>query len=85
MDCLRIARGRLRFAMDRSRAVMDCLRFIMRRFTLRAHFCPGISRNDIFLGTFVFAKKTKCVSNDRSRRDDQNAYRIIKIGAILKG
>ena len=28
-------------------------------------------------------EKTKCVSNDRSRRDDQNAYRIIKIGAIL--
>ena len=30
-------------------------------------------------------KKTKCVSNDRSRHDDQNAYRIMKIGAILKG
>ena len=30
-------------------------------------------------------KKTKCVSNDRSRHDDQNEYRIIKIGAILEG
>ena len=30
-------------------------------------------------------EKTKGVSNDRSRHDDQNAYRIIKIGAILKG
>ena len=30
-------------------------------------------------------KKTKCVLNDRSRRCDQNAYRIIKIGAILGG
>ena len=27
--------------------------------------------------------KTKCVSNDRSGHDDQNAYRIIKNGAIL--
>ena len=31
------------------------------------------------------SKKTKFVSNDRSRHDDQNAYRIIKIGAILEG
>ena len=30
-------------------------------------------------------KKSKCVSNDRSHHDDQNEYRIIKIGAILKG
>ena len=30
-------------------------------------------------------KKSKCVSNDRSRHDDQNEYRIIKIGAILEG
>ena len=30
-------------------------------------------------------KKTKCVLNDRSGHDDQNAYRIIKIGAILDG
>ena len=28
-------------------------------------------------------KKPKCVSNDRSRRDDSNAYWIVKIGAIL--
>ena len=28
---------------------------------------------------------TKCVSNDRSHHDDQNEYRIIKNGAILKG
>ena len=31
------------------------------------------------------SKKTKCVSNDRSGHDDQNEYRIIKNGAILKG
>ena len=31
------------------------------------------------------SKKTKCVSNDRSGHDDQNEYRIIKIGAILEG
>ena len=31
------------------------------------------------------SKKTKFVSNDRSRHDDQNAYWIIKIGAILEG
>ena len=30
-------------------------------------------------------EKAKCVSNDRSHHDDQNACRIIKIGAILKG
>ena len=30
-------------------------------------------------------KKSKCVSNDRSHHDDQNEYRIIKNGAILKG
>ena len=30
-------------------------------------------------------KKTKCVSNDRSGHDDQDRYRIIKIGAILEG
>ena len=30
-------------------------------------------------------KKTKWLSNDRSGHDDQNGYRIIKIGAILKG
>ena len=30
-------------------------------------------------------QKTMCVSNDRSRHEDQNAYRIIKIGAILGG
>ena len=30
-------------------------------------------------------KKSKGVSNDRSRHDDQNEYRIIKIGAILEG
>ena len=30
-------------------------------------------------------KKTKFVSNDRSGHEDQNAYRIIKIGAILEG
>ena len=30
-------------------------------------------------------EKTKCVSNDRSGHDDQNGYRIIKIGAILEG
>ena len=30
-------------------------------------------------------KKSKCVSNDRSHHDDENEYRIIKIGAILKG
>ena len=29
------------------------------------------------------SKKRKCVSNDRSGHNDQNAYRIIKIGAIL--
>ena len=38
-----------------------------------------------FCARKYFGEKTKCVSNDRSRRDDQNAYRIIKIGAILKG
>ena len=31
------------------------------------------------------SEKSKCVSNDRSRHDDQNEYRIIKIGAILEG
>ena len=30
-----------------------------------------------------FLKKTKCVSNDRSRHDDQFCPRIVKIGAIL--
>ena len=30
-------------------------------------------------------KKTKFVSNDRSGHDDQNAYWIIKNGAILEG
>ena len=30
-------------------------------------------------------KKSKCVSDDRSRRDDSESGRIIKIGAILKG
>ena len=30
-------------------------------------------------------KTSKCVSNDRSHHDDQNEYRIIKNGAILKG
>ncbi len=30
-------------------------------------------------------EKTKCVSNERSRHDDQNEYRIIKSGAILEG
>ena len=30
-------------------------------------------------------RKTKCVSNDRSRHDDSNGYRIIKFGAILGG
>ena len=30
-------------------------------------------------------EKSKCVSNDRSHHDDQNEYRIIKNGAILKG
>ena len=30
-------------------------------------------------------QKTKCVSNDRSRHDDSNGYRIIKLGAILGG
>ena len=29
------------------------------------------------------SKKTKCVSNDRSRHDDSNGPRIVKIGAIL--
>ena len=28
-------------------------------------------------------QKTKCVSNDRSGQCDQNAYRIVKIGAIF--
>ena len=28
-------------------------------------------------------KKAKSASNDRSGHEDQNAYRIIKIGAIL--
>ena len=28
-------------------------------------------------------KNAKCVSNDRSRRDDSNGPRIVKIGAIL--
>ena len=28
-------------------------------------------------------EKPKCVSNDRSRRDDSNGPRIVKIGAIL--
>ena len=28
-------------------------------------------------------EKPKCVSNDRSRRDDSNSPRIVKIGAIL--
>ena len=31
------------------------------------------------------SKNSKCVSNDRSRRDDSESGRIIKIGAILKG
>ena len=31
------------------------------------------------------SKKTNFVSNDRSGRDDQNAYWIIKNGAILEG
>ena len=31
------------------------------------------------------SKKTNIVSNDRSGHDDQNAYWIIKNGAILKG
>ena len=30
-------------------------------------------------------KNSKCVSNDRSRRDDSESGRIVKIGAILKG
>ena len=30
-----------------------------------------------------FSKKTKCVSNDRSRHDDSNEYRIIKNGATV--
>ena len=30
-------------------------------------------------------KKTNFVSNDRSGHDDQNAYWIIKNGAILEG
>ena len=30
-------------------------------------------------------RKTKCVSNDRSRHDDSNGYRVIKFGAILGG
>mgnify|MGYP005683189693 CR=1 FL=1 len=30
-------------------------------------------------------KKTNFSSNDRSGHDDQNAYWIIKIGAILEG
>ena len=29
------------------------------------------------------SKKTVFVSNDRSGHDDQNGYRIIKIGAII--
>ena len=31
------------------------------------------------------SKKTNFVSNDRSGHDDQNAYQIIKNGAILEG
>ena len=31
------------------------------------------------------SKKTNFSSNDRSGHDDQNAYRIIKNGAILEG
>ena len=31
------------------------------------------------------SKKTNFTSNDRSGHDDQNAYRIIKNGAILEG
>ena len=31
------------------------------------------------------SKKTKCVSNDRSGHEDQNADRINEIGAILEG
>ena len=31
------------------------------------------------------SKKTNFVSNDRSGHDDQNAYWIIKNGAILEG
>ena len=34
-------------------------------------------------GKWFRAKKTKCVSNERSGHDDENAYWIIKIGAIL--
>ena len=30
-------------------------------------------------------RKTKCVSNDRSRHDDSFCVKIVKIGAILKG
>ena len=30
-------------------------------------------------------EKTKCGSSDRSGHEDQNAYRIIEIGAILEG
>ena len=31
------------------------------------------------------SKKTKCVSNDRSRHEDQFCPKIVKIGAILGG
>ena len=30
-------------------------------------------------------KNSKCVSNDRSRHDDSESGRIVKIGAILEG
>ena len=42
---------------------------------------------NIFLGFLMTnekkLRKTKCVSNDRSRHDDSNGPRIVKIGAIL--
>ena len=44
---------------------------------------------NIFLGFLMTnekkLRKTKCVSNDRSRHDDSNGYRIVKFGAILGG
>ena len=40
---------------------------------------------NMFQGFSMTNEKTKCVSNDRSRHDDSNGYRIVKFGAILGG
>ena len=54
--------------------------FLAVRMDLMKIFLKGFRRR-----AKKIEKKTKCVSNDRSRHDDSNEYRIIKNGAILEG